>query len=398
MTLTVKPNTYRIPEYSLTGDLLAYLNCSLQYRLNSKGSLPPSTPVQLWFGEFIHGVMEEGYLRWRDENQRQFPWTIQYIHDLSIEIAERLAARRLFPYSNVFCMSNTTGDPQRGCPDTNHPHQLIANRRAIESLNTWGPHLFPLIDNNEVRLEGLRSMPNFTQGVSRSPYYAITGVADVISSVKLGAASSDNLLLKYLNQDRNVQEIIKGMSEFEIIIDYKGMRRPSLSDPISKPHEWQLLTYIWLREQQLRSMGNQPRSIAAAVIFYLNELEPIGEDYLRLKSEVQTMETDVMPTGNDLNTLMNTTDSNSIRLSKSYREARSIRILPYNQERIQSALNSFDGVVDKIETRVLNEMRGINGLRQCWQESTPKERTCTACDAKTYCINPDPRPYPPTVP
>ena len=56
----------------------------------------------------------------------------------------------------------------------------------------------------------------------------------------------------------------------------------------------------------------------------------------------------------------------------------------------------LDKVIDKIENKVLSEMSGSN-IKLAWP-CNPRERTCTACDFKTFCPNPSPKHYYPTVP
>lgn len=398
MTLSVRPRPYIIPEYSLTGDLLAYLTCGLQYRYHNKGSLPPSTPVQLWFGEFIHSVMEEAYLQWQHNPQRQrFPWNWNpEIRDIELQIDQRLRARGLYPPPRLFCPYTSSSTTQGLCSDRNHPHQLIASQRTEAAINTWGQHLFPLIAEAEVRLKGCRDMPNYQPNISRSNYYGITGVIDVISSVNLANAPPGNLILHYLHQHPEVSQIINNLSsqQYEIIIDYKGMRRPATNSPVWQHHEWQILTYAWLRSQQPQS-----HPIAAGIIFYLNELALSGEDMEELRKDVDHSLTDVMPSGQDLNRIQNWRRRTPLvipTLTRPFKERRSIRIIPINDDAVQNSLQRFDNVVLMIENSVLSEMRG-NTIIQCWQTNPHDERTCTACDFKTFCPNPKRR-YVPTVP
>lgn len=174
MTLSVKSKPYIIPEYSLTGDLLSYQACGLQYRYQNRGALPPSTPVQLWFGEFIHGVMEEAYKTWREDPMAfRFPrgWK-EEIRVIEMNVNRRLRAKGLLPPPRLFCPYDETMRTQGLCPDANHPHPLLASQRAEAAINTWGPHLFPLIDNAEVKLKGCRDMVGYQSGVHRAQTYS----------------------------------------------------------------------------------------------------------------------------------------------------------------------------------------------------------------------------------
>ncbi|MDG6912599.1 MAG: PD-(D/E)XK nuclease family protein [Nitrososphaerota archaeon] len=377
MTLSVKHPPYKIPTYSLTGDLLSYLTCGLQYRYHNRGSLPPSTPVQLWFGEFIHGVMEEAYLRWKAGRLNAFPydeWKPE-IWDIETTVDKhRLSPKGLVPPSNLF--------------DRNGVERRIASRRAAASLNVWAPELFPLIDEAEVRLRGIRALtpPNMQP---RADYYEVQGVVDVLGSMTLNRAGVSNRVVKFLRE--SLGDISKLGDSFEVIVDYKGMRRPHKNDPKWEQYAWQLRTYAWLRRMQPASLPT-----AAGVLLFLNELEPSVEDMGHLQEEVDVGSTDVMPQGKDLEALQKWTKKSKGRsvsppnLSLDYRIKRSIRVVTVDDLSVQASLQNFDQTVWEIEGGVDQEVRGAS-IQQAWgtpylqRHRRPAEATCTACDFKSYC-------------
>lgn len=392
MPLSVRQPPYKIPSYSLTGDLLAYRACGLQYRYHNRGSLPPSTPVQLWFGEFIHAVMEEAYLRWT-QNHQPFPWNWDpIIREIELGIDRRLRARGLYAPPNLFDRTGT--------------NQLLASQRAEAAINIWGQHLFPLIAQAEVRLQRIRSMPNVIYGQPRCDYYEITGVVDVITSVELQNAPTGNLILHYLQNDDQIQNLIDTLQDdiYEVIVDYKGRRRPGTTvadpnssnfgqtDPDWEAHDWQIQTYSWLRSQQPQS-----NRVIAGIVLYINELVPSGQDIEQLQDELNASPpaTDVVPHGPDRQQIVSWRAGTTVNLSQTFREQRSIRIIPLTPSSISQSLNNFDSVVQKIEESVLREMSGT-GIINNWQ-ANPQRRNCTACDFKTYCPS-SAQPGTPTVP
>src|SRR5215218_7210699 len=275
MPLSVRPDPYIVPSYSLTGDMLAYLRCGLQYRYVNRGALPPSKPVQQWFGQFIHGVLEEAYRKWLSGNEPDLPWTDTQIRPIVDLIVRRLSARGL-----SFQRYRLLG---------------IAVERAFEFINVWGPYLFPLISEAEVRLKGIRPMPT-VRTIRQGDSYEVEGIVDVITSVELSAATSPNPIVAALLSAMATQA-------YEVVVDYKGMRRPSIHDAddpsggLWQHQEWQILTYAWLRAQQ-----PDAQRVKSGVLLYINELVPGVEDMDRLHEEVLGggPVTDLPPTGRDV--------------------------------------------------------------------------------------------------
>ena len=110
MKLSTRSREYIIPEYSLTGDLLSFLTCNLQYRYQNKGNLPPSMPVQLWFGEFIHGALEEAFLKWKkysNTDQLGFPWNWEEEIKPIEEIITEAAYYSIFSFKDTIDFKTT---------------------------------------------------------------------------------------------------------------------------------------------------------------------------------------------------------------------------------------------------------------------------------------------------
>ncbi len=394
MKLPSKSKPYMIPEYSLTGDLLSFLTCNLQYRYQNKGTLPPSKPVQRWFGEFIHGVLEEAYLEW-DYKKTSFPWDwLEDIRPIEEQIDLRLQTRGLYPSDEdlFFSMSN---HPEVEYLNE-HDHKKLASARAEKAINIWGKHLFPLIDSSEHLIKGVRPMPNFDKHRSRSNYYGINGVVDVLTSMKINDLEQsnldnyDNMIIEYLKRNPDFQKRVResDSEDYEIIIDYKGMKRPPTSIGDSKAedkwetHKQQILTYSWLRSKQ-----EDAKPIVAGIIFYLNELVPSKEDLVLIKEELRNGMTDVGEKyPEDVELIENwEEDDKAPALSDEFKIDRSIRIISVDESEKNDALLKFDSVVANIEESLIREMQGCK-IQEAWKADSD-ERNCSACDFRTFCKN-----------
>lgn len=389
MPLERKREPEIIPNYSLTGDLLSYLRCGLQYRYHNGSALPPSRPVQLWFGEFIHGVMEAAYRLWSSPPPNlAFPWpctvTPRPNDPLPVPSRQQLAAR---PSHDVGCIGDIVEETLRsqGKNSRSRAVRLSAYRRAESAVNEIAPHLFPLVASAEERVIGTRNVPSRGAGSAtnlRADRYELHGVIDVLTDVQLNKVCSGNVI-----RDAIVTECPQLPPHFEVVVDYKGARRPATSHPFWAQAEWQVQTYAWLRMRQPNALP-----VAAGVLIYVNELAPVSNDLKELQREMQQDTTDIVPANGSQ-------DAYSLSLwqpgraipgfSQAFRMQRAIRVIPVTQESQANATSQFDQVVLQIEHCVAAEA-SASTIRGHW---TPggDSGTCVACDFRHFCPNPAPR-------
>ncbi len=368
MPLSVKKPIYSLPAYSLTGDLLSFLRCGLQYRYQRLGSLPSSRPVQLWFGEFIHGVMEEAFLRYRDQvaagQPPAWPWpkaTVEAICDL---VKTRLKARGLEAWApNI---------------------RQLGYERAEAAVQDLGPHLFPIVAEAEVRLTGSRPIPAIPTALQfrRADRYEMVGVVDVVTNVKLvDPTVATNPIVKLIQAS-----LPAGLpAEFEVIVDYKGVRRPPANSPRSKlwqQYAWQIQTYASLRAAQ---PGSKP--VVAGALLYVNEIRPTRTDCYLLRREVRSNQTDVVPVPggeDDLELRRRWSKGQAPQFSHEFRLARALRVVHVDPPAVATAQVAFDGVVRDIETCRGTEAHGATILAS-WNCNSTEQATCVVCDQRTYC-------------
>ena len=384
MSLNARHLPITIPNYSLTGDLLSFLRCGLQYRYQNGSALPPARPVQLWFGEFIHGVLEMAYTIWK-ERSIPLPWP-----STTIEWEDREAGKGLAEHDigeigrRVEAVLAIQGKIPR-----NRDARMTAYTRAAEAINLIGPHLFPLVVFAEEPLAGSRPLPADPSSVSlRAERYGVTGVADVLTNISLSKVAPDNLIRAAIEQ-KLLSEGIVLPPEFEVIVDYKGASRPDVGHTQQdywQQHDWQIQMYAWLRARKINA-----KPVVAGIVLYVNELLPSTTDVIGLRRQVAGSLTDVLPARGspDYYTLTTARPGTGAgrELSEVFRIQRAMRVIPVTPASIHAAGVAFDSVVVDIEKRISNEISG-GDISQAWQPSCQDPDTCAACDSRYFCPRP----------
>ncbi len=197
--------------YSVTADILAYQQCSLQYGAFAVRKYEPALVVQLFYGTIIHQVLDRAHAHYRGDlgAPRGTLPTDTDIDGYFAEVENTLVARRIRAVHSVREQAKT----------------ILKRFNALE-----GPTLYPRIIDTECRLQA-------DQG-----QFILHGNVDVLVS------SGDD-------SGTSVE-----------IWDYKGAYKPSLGDPDHQRYVFQMQVYSHLYRQKT---GHTP---AKAILYFLNEL------------------------------------------------------------------------------------------------------------------------------
>jgi hypothetical protein len=210
------------------------------------------------------------------------------------------------------------------------------------------------------------------------------GGMNVISSVEL-----QNPLVQ---NNRFVKAILAALpstppNAFEVIVDYKGMRRPPVKavpgqTSLWEIYGWQVQTYGELRRRQDDSLP-----VTAGLIIYLNELFHTRTDFGLLRKEIKDDTTDIKPAaGSKAEQLIWgwSKGQDPPELPFEFRLERALRVEPIDQATVGKALVQFDEVVAKIETCRGKEL-GNGKILSTWDKNSSDDSTCAACDSRTFC-------------
>jgi len=389
MKLEIRRPDHVVPEYSLTGDLLSFKSCEMAYRYYNGSSLPPSRPVQLWYGEFIHGVLESAYKLW-DRDRVPFPWPYTEIEpgsrpELPPASLDRYDLRKVaWPIETALL--------QQGKRARNDDARRAAYRRAHAAINFLGPHLFPLINSAEEKVIGTRMVPLRNAGAPlRADRYVLTGVIDVVTDVELSSVPAGNRI------SQAIRLKCPGLSgRFEVIVDYKGSRRPPMKPLGNRAHknsawelgEWQVQTYGWLRKHQ----PDTPE-VAAGILIYINEFSPGSNDVVELRREIEKGATDIRPLQGDRDdyTLRVWRPGSDPVFSEDFLWRRALRVIEIDEGSISKATSAFDETVRDIEANVADEAL-TGSIMTTWTPNCTEYQTCVACDFQSFCPKPAQRP------
>ena len=341
--------TSQMHELSMSGDLMTFRQCPLQYRCYNVLGLPRSNKDPLWNSEFICELEREAYHQWRSTGRKIKDR--QSIGLMSRQVDGFLRSQGMRPHPKTY------EDDVEGISGK------LMNLRAHETVCFLMDHLFPLVTENDAV---------FRYCDDRMPF-SMTGSAGVMDGNTILNAESSNVLAQIIKQ--SVESL---SSDSKVIFEIRGTERPLQEDEGSNKDSH--TTYIHALMGMRMSDNDEAGRIAAGVILYLNELRLSKRARKALYAYLEDSDDD-----DDIDILLELEDGEQPSIESRMR--RCIRVVPYDSVSSRKAINDMSRIGMEIIRAHQSDEEDPSAVRSHWEPGNYDERRCKECDLALSCAS-----------
>ncbi len=249
---------------------------------------------------------------------------------------------------------------------------LTDSDEAITIINEFGSSFFPLLDQAGVLIKGARLIPTYkfpsAWRTLAANWCEISACADIITHTQF--SDLDLEPVSKLDYKKNaLRQLIRAAlprklpSQFEIIVVYKGGRRPliesSETEECDLNSDWNIDEWCIHTLAHLRSHQDLTPPVIAGMVIYLNELCPAFDALAAFVSEMEQHTTDIVPPqgsyvekgllGWNKMPLDIRSRANQPQLPFDFRLKRAVRFFDITSLTMKKALKTVDDVVIQLK-------------------------------------------------
>lgn len=346
--------------FNLYDDLAAFAHC----RLKKRPAVYSQTTQSRLSGIFLDFAWREAIRHYSFEQQNGRsnppPWSDAATKTLLRRSIGRLMTGRILP------------------PHSRPAAIEFAETKAV--INEFGAAFFPLIQQTGVSVKGARLIPEYKfpsawRSVAAN-WYEIVADTDIITQKQLDNPNPESEELRSVICAALPRKLPR---QFEIVIIYKGQRRPLSENAAAGDlhSDWNIDQWCIHSLAHLRHHQAQTPPVIAGMVIYLNELCPTFDALATFADEMEQRSTDIVPPKsslmekglrgwNKIPTVLRYR-ANRPQLPFAFRLNRAIRLFKITPQTIKKALKTVDNIVIRL---AIYRSRSMNPV--AWADNPDK--------------------------
>lgn len=359
-----------IRDFSISGDLIPYRRCGLQYRHYGVDNLPRSDVSRLWASNFIEAFEKEAYHAWCIKKELGVDRNVS--NELSRIVNRSLRTKGLIP------------NPISYEDDPNGVSEKLMNLRAYDVLTFLVNDLFPLICDNNIAIRYRDSSMNISSkdcddSEDMHIYndfvgFSIYDTCGLIRGISILEAPENNPIRKAFGSD-----IERITNDSEVLFQICGMNSPL--NKTSGRHEVLFEELRALMEMRNRNTISEGPKVVAGILLFLNELH-ISKRMMKAE-QIRMYDPNVEIDLDDMDAVLEMEDGN--QPSWDYRLKKCIKVEYYDQKICSRNLGSIVQLGTEISTNMEQDIMDPSNLISRWEPGQYDEILCSSCDFRYCC-------------